>query len=178
MHATFVDIENEFGELEEEVVRLARFLQRIGQADPSPDMQSSWEAVHVCASATEKIYTGCERIMARLASEVDRAPLAHADGWHTALLRRMAHPFPDVRKAVISDDCYRRLDRLRAFRHRERNAYGTHLDFDIVVERSLEAVTAFDIFRRDVRLFFAVRQTDDRNDQAPASEPEGGAPSG
>jgi hypothetical protein len=90
----------------------------------------------------------------------------------------MAHPFPDVRKAVISDDCYRRLDRLRAFRHRERNAYGTHLDFDIVVERSLEAVTAFDIFRRDVRLFFAVRQTDDRNDQAPASEPEGGAPSG
>lgn len=122
MRATFVDVENEFGELEEEVVRLA--------------------------------------------SEVDRAPLIHADGWHTALLRRMAHPFPDVRKAVISDDCYKQLDRLRAFRYRERNTYGAHLDFDIVVERSREAVAAFDLFRHEVRAFFADTQTVGHNDRA------------
>src|SRR5580700_2558498 len=77
-------------------------------------------------------------------------------GWHAALLRRMAHPFPNVRKAVISDECYRQMDRLRAFRHRERNTYGTSLDFDIVVERSREAVAAFDVFHSDVRRFFTI----------------------
>ena len=178
MYATFVDVENEFGELEEEVVRLSSFLQRRDGVDPSPDIQSLWEAVHVCASATEKIYTGCERIMARLASEVDGAPLTHSDGWHAALLRRMAHPFPDVRKAMISDECYKSLDRLRAFRHRERNTYGTHLDFDIVVERSHEAVAAFELFRREVRSFFTDHPTDGHVDRETPPVSTGETPSG
>lgn len=154
MHAAFVDIENEFAELAEEVGHLSRFLDSLIQTDASPNRQDSWEASHVCASATEKIYTGCERIMARIASEVDRAPVMHSDGWHRALLLRMANPFPNVRPPVISGDCHRRLDRLRAFRHRERNSYGTHLDFDIVVERGREAVTTFDLFHGEVRSLF------------------------
>jgi hypothetical protein len=154
MHATFVDIENEFSDIADEVAHLSRFLDRLTQSSPSAASQASWEAVHVCASATEKIYTGCERIMAQVAREVDDAPVAHSAGWHAALLRRMAHPFPGVRNAVISDECYRQMDRLRAFRHRERNTYGTNLDFDIVVERSREAVATFGVFHSNVRSFF------------------------
>lgn len=45
------------------------------------------------------------------------------------------------------------LDRLRAFRHRERNTYGINLDFGIVVERAREAVEGFGIFRDEVRKF-------------------------
>src|SRR5262249_53423423 len=133
----------------------SRFLEKLPDAFPPVTGQESWEAGHVCASATEKIYTGCERIMSQIAREVDSAPVAHAEGWHASLLRRMAHAFPGARKEVISDECYRQMDRLRSFRHRERNTYGTNLDFDIVVERSREAVAAFALFRSDVRRFFA-----------------------
>jgi len=41
-----------------------------------------------------------------------------------------------------------------AFRHRERNTYGTNLDFDIVIERSREAINAFEMFHQEVRSFF------------------------
>ena len=107
----------------------------------------------VFASAAEKIYTGCERIMGRLAAEIDQSRVVHADGWHAALLRRMAHPFPGVRNAIISESCYALLDKLRAFRHRERNTYGVNLDFEIVVERAREAVLGFNLFRDEVRAF-------------------------
>jgi hypothetical protein len=81
MHATFVDIENEFSDIAEEVEHLSRFLDRLTESNPIAERQASWEATHVCASATEKIYTGCELIMAQVAREVDDAPIAHSDGW-------------------------------------------------------------------------------------------------
>jgi len=158
MHAIFVDIENEFSDIAEEVDHLSRFLDRLGDAELSATGQASWEAARVCASATEKIYTGCERIMAKVAREVDGAPVSHAEGWHAALLRRIAHPFPGIRHSIISDACYRQLDRLRAFRHRERNTYGTNLDFDIVIERGREAVAIFGVFHEEVRSFFTAGQ--------------------
>jgi hypothetical protein len=161
MHPSFVDIENEFAEIAWEADHLSNRLARIGVEDTLLDMQEKWEATHVCASAAEKIYTGCERVMARLATEVDHSPVAHSDGWHAALLRRMANPFPLVRDAIISKDCYAVLDKLRAFRHRKRNTYGIHLDFDIVVERGHEAMTGFALFREEVRAFLSRGNDDD-----------------
>jgi hypothetical protein len=155
MHPTFVDIENEFADIGREVEHLARLLARFDAEPVDPHSQAAWEATHICASATEKIYSGFERVMARVASEVDRAPVSHADGWHSALVRRMANPFPDIRSAVISPGCVELLDRLRSFRHRERNSYGFNLDFAIVMLRGQEAVAAFAIFRQDVRSFFS-----------------------
>jgi hypothetical protein len=86
----------------------------------------------------------------------------------------MAHPFPGVRKAVISEDCHRRMDRLRAFRHRERNTDGTNLDFDIVAERSREAVVTFMIFHDDIRAFFANENSGDKT--AIETPPDGQPP--
>jgi len=58
MHATFVDIENEFLDLAGEVDHLSRFLADLTELNSSGENQATWEATHVCASATEKIYTG------------------------------------------------------------------------------------------------------------------------
>jgi hypothetical protein len=98
MHPIFVDIENEFSEIASEAEGLSNRLIRLDAEGPLLDFQERWEATHVCASATEKIYTGCERVMARLASEIDGSPVSHSDGWHMALLRRMARPYPDLRQ--------------------------------------------------------------------------------
>ncbi len=154
MHATFVDIENEFTEIAQEVAFLALTLAAWSASRAEPGTHREWELTHICASAVEKIYTGCERVMARIATEVDGTPVSHADGWHLALLRRMANPYPGVRAAVISHNCHHDMDRLRSFRHRERNTYGIHLDSDIVLERGTEALQAFHRFRNEVSTFF------------------------
>jgi hypothetical protein len=104
----------------------------------------------------EKVYSGCERVMEMVASEIDHSKVDHAEGWHTSLLKRMANSYPGVREAVISSGCYNALDQLRAFRHRHRNSYGLTLDRTIVLERAAQAKQAFDIFRSEIAAF-AVR---------------------
>jgi hypothetical protein len=161
MHPIFVDIENEFSEIATEAEGLSNRLARLDAEGPLLDVQDRWEATHVCASATEKIYTGCERIMAKLASDIDGAPVSHSDGWHTALLRRMANPYPDLRAAIISTETYALFNTLRSFRHRERNSYGADLDFKILVERSREALSGFSMFRGEVMAFLSYGDDDD-----------------
>ena len=55
---------------------------------------------------------------------------------------------------VISKQCFALVDKLRSFRHRERNTYGFNLDFPISVERAREAVESFALFRTKIRAFF------------------------
>jgi hypothetical protein len=155
MHPSFDDIERELRQIAREVEHLEQVLARPSAAAPASGSQAEWEATHICASAAEKIYTGCERVMARIASIFDTAPLKHGDGWHATLLRRMAQKFPDSRGPVISSAGFAALDALRAFRHRERNTYGFDLDDGLVVARSGQAAAAFTRFRADVEAFFA-----------------------
>jgi hypothetical protein len=153
MLGIFVDIENELADIESEVEMLSRGVEIYRQRDDDADPAWDWLAVQGLASGVEKIYTGCERVMAMIASEIDGARVDHSEGWHISLLKRMAHPFPDVRDAVISDECFRALDQLRAFRHRERNTYGLILDRDIVLERAVQTKAAFESLRSEVAAF-------------------------
>ncbi len=153
MRPNWVDVENELAEIAWEVGRLQNRLARITPESLRSGTQEEWEVTLVCASAAEKIYTGCERVMARLAADVDELPVTRSDGWHTALLRRLANPFPGARDAVLSKDCFAILNKLRAFRHRERNTYGINLDAAIVVDRAHEAVAGFALFRMEVTAF-------------------------
>lgn len=99
MHPSYVDIENEFAEIGVEVEHLLARLSRLDPHEPPADLQERWEATVICASAAEKVYTGCKRIMARPAAEVDGLPVSHSDGWHMALLRRMARPYPGAQSS-------------------------------------------------------------------------------
>ena len=108
MRAISIDVRNELLEIGEEVGHLKTSLERLRGDRPAASSQAAWEAVHICASATEKICTGFERVMACVAAEVDASPVPHLDGWHRSLLQRMSHAFPGIRRAVISKDCYRR----------------------------------------------------------------------
>ena len=109
-------------------------------------------------SGAEKVYTGCERVMSSIAALVDGAKGAGGEGSHTILLLQMARPFPNVREAILSTDTHVLLDRLRSFRHRERNTYGFNLDPIIVHERASEAVKAFHHFQSDVARFLEIRR--------------------
>jgi hypothetical protein len=90
MRGIFVDIENELTDIGNEVDMLfggvAIFQRNSADADPA----WSWLAIQGLASGVEKIYTGCERIMAMIAGDVDGARAEHSEGWHISLLKRMA----------------------------------------------------------------------------------------
>ena len=88
--------------------------------------------------------------MAFIAAKIDGNKVSHDEGWHITLLQRMHNPYPDARDALLSDDTYVALNALRAFRHRERNSYGTKLDPEIVEQRAEEAVEAFKLLKRDI----------------------------
>ncbi|WP_050596610.1 hypothetical protein [Mesorhizobium ciceri] len=152
MLGIFVDINNELADIAKEAKMLADSV-RIYEEAANIGPVWTWLAVQGLASGVEKIYTGCERVMAMIASDIDGARIDHSEGWHVSLLKRMAHPFPSVRDTVISDECFNALDRLRSFRHRERNSYGLTLDPGIVLERAVETGSAFEKFRSEVNEF-------------------------
>jgi len=154
MLGIYVDLENELIEIEREVDMLARGGELYEQhTQDGDDSAFRWLAIQGLASGAEKIYTGCERVMAKIASDIDGARIDHGEGWHASLLRRMANPFPGIRGAVISEESLKGLDQLRAFRHRERNTYGLSLDPEIVTERAVETEAIFARFRTEISAF-------------------------
>ena len=161
MPVNSVDLENELADVGKEVDMLASGLAIFEDSATNADPAWLWLAVQGLASGVEKIYTGCERLMAMIAASVDGARVEHSEGWHISLLKRMANPFPDVRAAVISEQTYKALDRLRSFRHRERNTYGLVLDTDIVVERAHQTIEAFGQFSLELAVFVAAMNSSD-----------------
>ncbi|MCV3765893.1 hypothetical protein [Rhizobium sp. TRM95796] len=151
MQAIFVDLDNDIREIaaEAEMLGLALTTYKLTKNDLAPHMR--WLAVSGLASGIEKLYSGCERVMSAIASKIDGNAVARDDGWHTTLLRRMHNAYPGVRDRVLTDDTYRALDGLRAFRHRQRNSYGLSLDPEIVEERVSEALEAFAMFQEEMR---------------------------
>lgn len=126
-----------------------------------------WLQISGLASGVEKVYTGCERVMEQVARKIDGSPVSNEEGWHITLLRRMHNPYPGKRDPLLSEGCFKALDSLRAFRHRERNSYGTRLIPNLVVERAQEAVVAFDMFKSDVVAFEAKITADDQSVHRP-----------
>jgi hypothetical protein len=169
MPVSYVDLENELVDVGKEVDMLASGLVIFETSAADADPAWSWLAVQGLASGVEKIYTGCERIMAMIAADLDGARLEHSEGWHISLLKRMANPFPGVRAAVISEQTYKALDQLRSFRHRERNTYGLILDVDIVVDRANQTKQAFVEFRADVAALIAAMRSSDPTGNAGSS---------
>jgi hypothetical protein len=154
MQAIFAEIETEFDDITAEADRLRQAIAQHLSVGPEPTSLAAWMDLHVFASATEKVYTGCERVMARIATLVDGVPLDRGEGWHVALLQRMANPYSDIRPAAISETCLAALNRLRAFRHRERNSYGLRLDPDIVLARAQEVEATLSRFHAEVVALF------------------------
>jgi hypothetical protein len=156
MPLTSNDVEAKFRDIAREASHLTELLSRWPSPSLDRDSQEAWEGAHICASATEKIYSGCERIMAIIVREIDGLAFTRSERWHSALLRRVAQTASGARSAIISEKCYLAIDRLRAFRHLERNTYGINLDIDIVVERSRDAISAFALFRAEVSHFLTL----------------------
>jgi hypothetical protein len=107
-------------------------------------------ACHGIASTIQQLYTGAERCLGVIATDLDQKPIQRQnDGWHRALLDQMVNPLPDVRPSVLSFGTFEVLEVLRSFRHVVRNTYGSLLDEARVLELAHEAVRLPDLLEAD-----------------------------
>jgi hypothetical protein len=84
---------------------------------------------YVFALKTQQMYTAIEDLLKSTAKSFEN----HIDedsGYHIELLRRMSTDVPRTRPAVLSDNSYKVLDKLRSFRHFIRHAYNYELDIE------------------------------------------------
>lgn len=150
MHPLLVDVLNQVEDAEAEASRLGEAVERSATIDLTDDPLVGWLLLQGVASAVEKIYSGYEQAMNRIAVTVDGAPVVPDGSWHRTLLSRMARPVPGVRPAVLSPSTAAALDALRAFRHRERNVYGSLLDRAKVMENVARVPVVVAGFRADL----------------------------
>ena len=115
-------IRGELENIEEVVTRVRRAMEAAGGDAMERDLY--WDAI---ALNLHDFYTGLERVLRHIATEVDGHVPAGAE-WHQELLRQMAIPLPRIRPAVFSADTIKRLDEYLRFRHVVRHVYAFEFD--------------------------------------------------
>ncbi len=117
----------------QEIARVfAKIEERQAHLDDPAYLESLGYQLHNLYSAFEDLFEAVADFFENRVTE--RA------GYHRELLWRMKIPIPGVRPALLSEESYKLLDSLRAFRHFFRHAYGVELDskkVELVMEEAL-----------------------------------------
>ncbi len=111
----------------------AKIEERRAHIDDPAHLESLGYQLHNLYSAFEDLF--------KIVADFFENRIAERVGYHRELLWRMKIAIPGVRPALLSETSYRLLDRLRAFRHFFRHAYGAELDpkkVALVVEDALK----------------------------------------
>jgi hypothetical protein len=116
------EIQIEWHQLHRVAESLRVFLDRLADAPDEFQLLSIGAMLHHFSSGVERLF---ERIAARLDSDVPTGSRGHTD-----LLRRMGHPWGNVRPAVIDYPLALRLRDYLRFRHLFRHNYGFELEWD------------------------------------------------
>ena len=98
-----------------------------------------------------QLYSGMENVFKNIAKTFENNILQ--DYWHKSLLERMCLDIQDIRPALISEESFKYMNELRAFRHFFRQAYDIDLDkekFKIVANG---VIALKDSFERDIKHF-------------------------
>lgn len=116
------EIEIELGNLERLVREMEELTKRLVNKPDFIETRASGSIIH-------DFYCGAEKIFERIAVHID-GKLPKGEDWHTKLLLQMAHPFEEIREAVISQDLMERLKEYLRFRHLFRSIYGFELKWE------------------------------------------------
>jgi predicted nucleotidyltransferase len=114
--------------VEDELVALERIVNAVQEGVGSLEEPPSQFAMQALASYLHQFYTGCERILERIAVTVDGGLPGGAFS-HANLLAQMAQELPGIRPAILNGALWLRLQDYLAFRHFFRHAYGYTLDW-------------------------------------------------
>lgn len=106
-------------------------------------------------SILHDFYSGVERILERIAADLDGELPAGADG-RARLLARMSTEVGSVRPAVIDPRLSAALRPYLRFRHLFRNVYGAELRWDLCRELAEGMPGVWDVLRAQIEAFGVV----------------------
>lgn len=109
--------------IEDELAALDRIVHDVQEGVGSLEETPSQFAMNALASYLHQFYTGCERILERIAVTIDGSLPGGAFS-HANLLAQMAGAYPGVRPAVLNETLWHGLQEYLAFRHFFRHTYG------------------------------------------------------
>jgi len=107
---------------------------------------------YVFALKTQQLYTAVEDMLKSIAVTFENN-IDSPQSYHIELLKRMKLDITDIRPAVISENSFKILDKLRAFRHFIRHAYDYELDKDELILLQKKIVESFDYVNTDISAF-------------------------
>jgi hypothetical protein len=107
------------------------------------------------AMTLHDMYTGCERILLLLISELDGG-IPKSDEWHREVLRQASLPIPGIRGPILSDkETTDFLSELRGLRHVIRNVYVHRLKRENLLSLGKSAVDFYPRFKQEIEKFMA-----------------------
>ncbi len=118
------DIQDELTKLE----RLSADFAKIEDLLQRPESDVSFYDRAAVGYYLHSFYNGCENVFRTIARFFENE--IGQNSWHTDLLKRMKLEIPEVRPAVIDEECFLLLDDFRGFRHKFRHSYTFELDWE------------------------------------------------
>lgn len=97
-------------------------------------------------------YTGCERILQKIADDINGGVPRSID-WHKRLLKSMSLEIEKIRPSVISKETAKALEEYLAFRHVVRNIYGFEIDSERLNRLIEKLYEAYERLRKEINIF-------------------------
>jgi hypothetical protein len=139
--------------VEDELAALGQIVQAVQDGIGPLDVAPSQLVMNALASYLHQFYTGCERILERIAMAMDGG-LPGGVYAHANLLAQMARELPGIRPAVLNEALWLRLQDYLAFRHFFRHAYGSTLEWAKLQPLVVSMPTTLADVQEQLRVFF------------------------
>ena len=133
------------------ISRQLRTIENLKAAILNLDL-NDYNQQYVFALKTQQLYTAVEDLLKSIAVTFENN-IDSAQSVHIELLNRMKLDIKNIRPAVISDDSFKILNKLRAFRHFVRHAYDYELDKDELLLLQKKMGESFKHVNNDIGIF-------------------------
>ena len=142
-------------DIEHELGRLAMLADDIGMLQRESSCQPAYQRLFTenLALKLHNFYTGCERIMQIIATELNGS-LPSGYDWHKRLLYRLTSP-RQGRPTVLSEETARGLEDFLGFRHVVRHLYGFEIDRDRLATLLDKYPAVWQQFKQDITEFLS-----------------------
>jgi hypothetical protein len=143
-------------EIEADLKDLAQLVREIEETARALPPEPSHRDKAALGAFVHSFYNGIENILKRLAQEIDHS-IPVGEGWHRALLRRMATEVPGVRPAILQQETAEALEPYLGFRHFFRHAYTFHIEWEKLQPLIEKVGEVFERVRNDLERFFTAQ---------------------
>lgn len=131
--------------------RQAQLFEKIERSWGRYQQNRDYSCLVETAFYLNQLYSGYERIFWEVAGVFENT--LDSIHWHKSLLERMRLSIEGLRPALLSEETFRCLNELRAFRHFFRHAYDTDLEPEKVALVMKKASRLKDLWVSDCRAF-------------------------